>query len=208
MSISVPRGDDGKWKSYQVGDTFVGDWFAKVSMTWSVQKWHLVIPPKSHHHCRQWFWHTFVDMYTITYIIFYTYILFHMMHFLIWLYDDINQLSPPRRHHLFGIHPSRSSMSRVEHVEGYHSQSQCTTCIIRSQDLFNSLDTLYCFTKTNLMLPTTGILFHTWGGFGLQARDFGGGHVTHSTGGSCLVQEEARKPITTTIDMRGLGLGK
>ena len=46
------------------------------------------------------------------------------------------------------------------------------------------------------------------GGFGLQARDFGGGHVTHSTGGRCLVQEEARKPITTTIDIRGLGLGE
>lgn len=46
------------------------------------------------------------------------------------------------------------------------------------------------------------------GGFGLQARDFGGGHVMHSTGGRCLVQEEARKPITTTIDIRGLGLGE
>ena len=76
-SISVPsEGDDGKWKSCQVGDMFVvGDGFAQVSVTCSprtiaitsalyrlnhcsfffVQKWHLVIPPGSHHHCRQWF---------------------------------------------------------------------------------------------------------------------------------------------------------
>lgn len=67
---------------------------------------------------------------------------------------------------------------------------------------------IYSFlSQKSLMLPTIGVLFDTRG-FGLQARDFGGGHVTHSTGGRCLVQEETRKPITNTIDIRGLGLGE
>ena len=38
MSISVPsEGDDGKWKSCQVGDMFVGDGFTKVSVTCSLR---------------------------------------------------------------------------------------------------------------------------------------------------------------------------